>query len=181
MSGQATLEPAPAAAPPPRGRIRVARRVRLLGLITGVLLAALVAGLLRWLPHQPANEATGDSNVPVAWQRPAVSAAHLPDRSGVKITEVAVTGGGGLVDLRYQVIDPDLAASLHDAATPPAVVDETSGLVVHDLLMSHSHSGPFKPGVTYYLIFNNPGNWVHRGGKVSVLLGNAQVEHVVVR
>jgi hypothetical protein len=29
-------------------------------------------------------------------------------------------------------------------------------------------------------VFNNPGNWIHRGSRVSVLLGNAQVEHVVV-
>jgi hypothetical protein len=92
-----------------------------------------------------------------------------------------VTGGGGLVDLRYQVVDPDRANALHEPSTPPAVVDERSGLVVHELLMSHSHTGPFKAGVTYYLVFNNPGNWVRHGSKVTVLLGNAQVEHVVVR
>jgi hypothetical protein len=110
-----------------------------------------------------------------------VSAAGLAARSGVKITQVAVTGAGGLIDLRYQVLDPDAANALHDPATPPAVVDERTGLVVHELLMSHSHTGPFKAGVTYYLVFNNPGNWVHRGSKVVVLLGNAQVEDVVVR
>jgi hypothetical protein len=52
--------------------------------------------------------------------------------------------------------------------------------VVHELLMNHAHSGAYQTGVTYYLVFNNPGNWVHRGGRVSVLLGDAQVEHVKV-
>jgi hypothetical protein len=181
MSGQATLEPAPAA-PPPR-RHWTARRLRLVGLVTGALLAMAVAGLVLWLPHfsGSSNGKAYESNVPVAWERPAVSKTDLAQRSGVKITQVAVSGGGGLVDLRYQVVDPDKAIALHDASTPPAIVDEQSGLVVHDLFMDHSHTGPYKQGVTYYYIFNNPGNWVHHGSRVTVLLGNAQVEHVVVK
>jgi hypothetical protein len=115
------------------------------------------------------------------WGRPTVSAAGLVERSGVKITRVVITGDGGLVDLRYQVIDAGKANVLHDKNTPPALVDEQSGLVVNQLFMDHAHTGPHKAGETYYLVFNNPGNWVHHGSKVTVLLGNAQVEHVVVR
>jgi hypothetical protein len=152
--------------------------VRIAGLLTGVVIA-VAAFLVPRILH--AADGGAESNVPVAWGRPVVNASGLVDRSGVKITQVAVTGGGGLVDLRYRVVDPERANALHDPSTPPAVVDERSGLVVHELLMSHSHTGPFKAGVTYYLVFNNPGNWVRHGSKVAVLLGNAQVEHVVVR
>jgi len=180
MSGQATLEPAPAAPPPPSAGWWTARRARLVGLLTGVVVAATVASLVFQL-RGSSSDTKSESKVPVAWARPLVSAADLGERSGVKITQVAVTGGGGLVDLRFQVVDPEKATGLHDPATPPAVVDENSGLVVHELLMGHSHTDPFKVGVTYYLVFDNPGNWVHRGGKVAVLLGNAQVEHVVVQ
>lgn len=179
MSGQATLEPAPAVPPPPRAGYLTSRRVRLLGVLAGAVVAILVTSLVLWVTHRAADPA--EAKVPASWARPVVSAAALADRSGVKITYVAVTGGGGLVDLRFQVIDPDKANSLHDPARPPAVVDEVSGLVVHDLLMSHSHTGVFKAGVTYYFVFNNPGNWVRRGARVVVLLGDAQVEHVVVR
>jgi hypothetical protein len=179
MTGQAILDPAQAEPPPP-ARSRMSRRVRLLGLLCGVALVAAVFAVVRWQPDRPAHSGDTQSKVPVSWQRPVVSAAHLAERSGVKITQVSVTGGGGLVDLRFQVIDPEQAAALHEATTPPAVVDEKTGLVVHDLLMSHSHSGPFKAGITYYLIFNNPGNFVHRGSQVTVLLGDAQVEHVDV-
>ena len=101
----------------------------------------------------------------IAWGRTPVDADGLAQRSGVRITRVAVTGGGGLLDLRFQVLDPNRANSLHDAATPPAVIDEDTGLVVRDLLMSHAHTG----------------NWIRRGAKVTVLLGQAQVAHVVVR
>jgi hypothetical protein len=183
MSGQVTLGAAPAAAPPPRRRRWTARRLWFLGLLTGALLAIASAGVVLVLPRlsDSGSNATSETAVPVAWGRVAVSNGALAQRSGVKITHVAVTGGGGLVDLRYQVVDPDKATALHDASTPPAVVDEQSGLVVHDLLMDHAHTGPFKAGVTYYYIFNNPGNWVHHASLVTVLLGNAQVEHVVVQ
>jgi hypothetical protein len=154
--------------------------VRLLGVVTGAVAVVLVTTFVLWLTRS-GGHTSRQVNVPASWARPVVSAAGLADRSGVKITHVAVTGGGGLVDLRFQVIDPDKANALHDAATPPAVVDERTGLVVHDLLMSHSHTGAFKPGITYYYVFNNPGNIVHRGARVVVMLGNAQVEHVRVR
>lgn len=179
MTSQSTLEPAPASREPGRRR-RLPRRLRLLGLLCGVLLAVGATALVRTVNQGPKHEADAASKVPIAWQRPVVTAAHLVERSGVEITQVSLTGGGGLVDLRYKVIDTELANELHDPATPPAVVDEKTGLVVHDLLMSHSHTGPFKPGVTYYLIFNNPGDWVRHGSKVTVLLGDAQVEHVTV-
>jgi len=164
---------------------------RLAGLAAGVVAAVLVVALglvaLRWwgdaADKQAAAAVAAPRNaVPVAWQRPAVAGDDgLVARSGVRITQVAVSGGGGLVDLRYEVVDPDRANALHDPATPPAVVDEKTGVVVHQLLMNHAHSGPFTAGVTYYLVFDNPANWVTRGSRVTVLLGDAQVEHVVVR
>jgi hypothetical protein len=149
----------------------------LTGAVAAVLALAVVTVLPRFGGEEPAAKA---SNVPVHWQRPVVSADDLVNRVGVRLTHVALTGGGGLIDLRFQVVDPDRAAAIHNRATPPAVVDESSGLLINQLLMNHAHSGRFKPAVTYYLIFESPGNWIHRGSRVTVLLGNAQVEHVVV-
>jgi len=94
---------------------------------------------------------------------------------------VAVSGGGGLVDLRYQVLDPDAAASIHDLRRPPQLVDERTGVLVSGLLMGHSHKGGLNPAQTYYLVFENPGSLVRRGGRVTVQLGAARVAHVPVR
>jgi hypothetical protein len=161
---------------------RKPRLIRVLGVLTGV---ALVAGALTgWLLYRAQSDQSAAAPAPVAqiaWGRTPVDANGLAERSGVRITRIAVTGGGGLLDLRFQVLDPNRANSLHDAATPPAVVDEATGLVVRDLLMSHAHTGKYTAGETYYLVFENPGNWIRRGAKVTVLLGQAQVEHVVVR
>lgn len=159
------------------------RRGRLIGVAVGVL-ATVALGVVLTL-RQASSTARVDAQaapaIAASWGRPAVNAAGLADRSGVAVTRVAVTGDGGLVDLRYRVVDPTKANSLHDQATPPAVIDEKTGLVVHQLFMDHSHSGTYHAGITYYLVFNNPRDWVHRGSRVTVLLGNAQLEHVVVR
>lgn len=128
-----------------------------------------------------ATQTADTANVPAAWERPAVSADGLIGRSGVKIEHVALTAEGGLLDLRFKVVDPDKAAAVHDAAYPPAIVDESTGLVVNQLFMGHAHGGGYDAGLTYYLVFENPGNLVQRGSRVAVLLGDAQVEHVVVQ
>jgi hypothetical protein len=180
MTVPASLRPT-SAPPASRQRRWGSRRTRLVGGLTGILLTVVIAGLVLWVLHVPDSGATRTANkVPVSWQRPVVTADGLVQQSGVKITQVAVTGEGGLLDLRYKVVDPDRANSLHDPRTPPAVVDERTGLVVHQLFMDHSHTGPYKAGVTYYLVFENPGGWVRRGSRVAVLLGNAQVDHVLV-
>jgi hypothetical protein len=119
--------------------------------------------------------------VPLALQRPLVTEDGLVGKSGVKLVYVAITGEGGLIDLRFQVIDPDKANAVHDEETPPTIIDETTGLVVNELLMGHAHTAPYTAGQTYYLIFENPGNIVQSGNRVSVLLGNAAVEHVIVK
>lgn len=149
------------------------------GLALGVLLVVAAVVTVSWATrgsHRPAAAA----DPPPTWQRPGGSAADLLQRSGVRIVRVAVSGGGGLIDVRYQVVDPEKAAAVHAAGTPPAVVDERSGLVLRDLYMNHAHNGPLKAAVTYYLVFENPGGWIRRGSTVAILLGDAQVDHVVV-
>ena len=180
MSGRSSLtraEPGTGPARPRRGRLP--GRVRIAGFLVGVLIAAGIGALALWLPQR----ADGGSSVDPAstWQRPSVSASGLALRSGVRLVRVAVTGGGGLVDLRYQVVDPNKAVAVHETQTPPAIIDERTGLVLNRLLMGHAHQGQLKAAVSYYLIFENTGNWVRRGSKVTVLLGDAQVEHVVVK
>jgi hypothetical protein len=183
MSGRSSLtraEPGTGSVSPRRGRFRPPGRVQIAGFLAGALIAAGIGVLALWLP-QRSNGQTSADGPPPQWRRPAVSAPGLAERSGVRLIRVAVTGGGGLLDLRYQVVDPSKAVTVHEARTPPAIIDERTGLVLNRLLMGHAHHGQLKPAVSYYLIFENTGNWVRRGSEVTVLLGNAQVEHIVVK
>jgi hypothetical protein len=167
------------------------RSVRWLASVAGYavgfgVVAAVAAGIWIAMALRGDRPATGSTpaarpaTLAASWVRPAVSPDALVARSGVRIVQVSMTGGGGLVDVRFRVVDPDRAASIHDPATPPALVEEPNGLVINQLLMSHAHASSYKPNVTYYLIFENPGNLLHRGARVSVLLGDAQVENVPV-
>ena len=110
-----------------------------------------------------------------------MSSDGLASDIGVRLTQVAVTAGGGLLDVRFQVIDPEKAAALHDSSTPPAVVDAASGVVASSLFMGHSHNDPFHAGQTYYYVFENPGNVIQRGNAVNVLLGSVEVDDVDVK
>lgn len=103
------------------------------------------------------------------------------EATGVRVTLVAVTAGGGMVDLRYQVIDPDKAAIVHDPTKPPGVLDEATGQVVNRPWMGHAHAGQLQAGVTYYLILVNPGGVIKPGSPVSVLIGDSRLEHVLVQ
>jgi hypothetical protein len=150
-------------------------RVRALGAATGATLVGATL-LLGTLGPSEASHPRKQHPLP-----PAVSAAGLAERSGVRVVQVAATGGGGLLDVRYQVIDAGKAAALHDEATPPALVYEPTGAPIEGLLMGHAPHGSTKSGVTSILIFVNPGNIVRAGDRVSVVLGDARVEHLVVQ
>src|SRR5262245_27158038 len=99
--------------------------MRLLGAVTGAgLVLAGVAGYLLVTHLTGGRAGSGSDGVSrtAAEKVPLVLAAGLAQRSGVRITQVAVTGAGGLVDLRYLVVDPDRAAVVHEAT--PVIVDE---------------------------------------------------------
>ena len=111
MSGHSPLtraESGTSSAPPrslQRSWFQQHGRVRIAGFLAGVLIAAGIGALALWLPQHSNGEPS--VSPPPKWQRPSVSAAGLAERSGVRLVRVAVTGGGGLLDLRYQVVDPD--------------------------------------------------------------------------
>ena len=155
--------------------VRRSHTVGALGALSGAALALAVILLIGTRSEPPAEPAVVQQPLP-----PVVSPAGLAKHSGVRVTQLATTGGGGLLDLRYQVIDPGKAAAIHDLETPPALVDERTGVVIDDLFMGHSHNGPTKAGLIYYLVFSNPGSIVQSGDRVSVVLGDARIAHVRV-
>ncbi|WP_157592656.1 hypothetical protein [Solirubrobacter soli] len=156
-----------------------ATRAQVLGAAAGAL--AMLAALAVYELTRGSGVASAPEPRSAVVAAPLLSPAAFEQRSGVRIVRVAVSGAGGLVDLRYQVLDANAAAALHDAATPPQLVDERTGVLVNGLLMGHSHKGPLHPAQSYYLVFDNPGGLVRRGSRVTVQLGAARVAHVRVR
>ena len=145
---------------------------RMLALALALGLCAVGAAVLAYALAR--SSAGGRGHVP-----PAVSAAGLVERSGVRVIRVAVTGDGGLVDLRYQVVDADKAQTVHDL--PPLLIDEATGGVVMRPWMGHSHMNAPKLGISYFVLFENTGTLIRRGSRVTVQLGDARLEHVPVQ
>jgi len=115
-------------------------------------------------------------------QEPAIiSQAAFEEATGVHIVRVVLTAGGGMIDLRYQVIDPDKALIIHEGENPPAIMDEATGKIFDTPWMNHSHSGEYQAGVTYYAVLMNSGGVLTKGSKVTVILGGVRLEHTVVQ
>jgi hypothetical protein len=139
-----------------------------------VALALVVAGTLAW-------RAWSDHRADIRSGTTLVSTEELAAQYGIDVNLIAVTAAGGLIEFRYQVVDPDKAARLlHDAKLAPAFVVEKTG---ETLVMSsppHSHGAELRLGGTYYFLMANARNAVHRGTSLTLVIGDLRVEHLAV-
>jgi hypothetical protein len=135
----------------------------------GSLVVAMVAGGLLFVSGSPTS--TTDRTAQLA-------PSAFEEKTGVRVALVGLTAGTGLVDFRFQVIDPEKATVVHQY--PPFLVDERTGKVIDSLFMGHSHQGELKTGYTYPLLFVNEQGVVKLGGLVSIIIGDARLEHVSV-
>lgn len=141
--------------------------------ILAALAAALLAGLAVWMLATRPPGVTAEQR---AAQRAAFVAA-----TGVRPIRVALTGGGGLVDLRYQVVDPDKALAAHDPKRPPALIDGGSATRVDRPWMGHGHSGNFRAGGVYFVLLINPGGRLERGSTVALDMAGNRLDGLKVQ
>jgi hypothetical protein len=114
-----------------------------------------------------------------------LSPAAFEETTGVRIVRIASVGGGGIIDLRFQVLDPDKALVVHDKQSPLSILDERSGTALRTAFHG-KHSGGtaqvgLNPGLTYYLLFANSGGVLQRNDLASVTVGDVRLEHVLVQ
>ena len=145
------------------------RRRWLVVALAVVLVLAAALAWNRWSDHQD-DIRSGTS---------LVGTEELAARYGIDVNLIAVTAAGGLIEFRYQVVDPDKAARLlHDATLAPAFVVEETG---ETLVMSsppHRHGSELRLGGTYYFLMANAHNAVHRGTKLTLVIGDLRIEHL---
>lgn len=139
------------------------------------LLGCLLAGLLiiaagTILARPGGTSAAGvDPAARVAFER----------ASGLRIERVTVSGAGGLVDVRYSVLDSTKALR----SGGPHVVDERSGAVADRPWMGHAHGSDdvAREGTGHYALLLNPGGSFRSGSPVTLVAGDAQLPHLRVR
>jgi hypothetical protein len=110
-----------------------------------------------------------------------VSASTLEADYGVRFDMVAVTAAGGLVDLRFVVVDAAKAANLfHDSSSSPALLVDGSGAVLR-MRKGMNHNISFLTGSRYFVLFPNAGGAVQRGTRVSVVIDDIRLEPIAVQ
>jgi hypothetical protein len=104
--------------------------------------------------------------------------AKFEGRSGIRITRISVVGDGGLVDVRFIVLDPQKAhAYVGDdfngkgktgkTAPAPKMRNAAKRAVLKDIASMHQHAD-YVAGQAYYLLYLNPSGAIKAGDKLDV-------------
>jgi hypothetical protein len=148
--------------PQPRRRWLVAA-----GLVLAVVLGAT------WWAGRPVDVRAGTD---------AVTVDEMAGRYGVDVNLIAVTARGGLIELRYQVVDPDKATRLlHDEDLAPILIAEDTEKTLRMAAPPHKHGAELRVGGQYFFLMANVRNALHEGSQVTLIIGDARLEHLTVQ
>jgi hypothetical protein len=140
-----------------------------LALAAGLLLL-IGSGLLAWQIFGPAPRLE-PGTMPIS--------PEIEEKFGVRFTFVAVTAGGGMVELRYRVLDEGKAANFgHYTETAPMIIAEDTGKIV-DVTIMGLHNHRVEPGRMYYVLYRNTESAVVSHRPVTIAVGDLTLEHVV--
>jgi hypothetical protein len=134
-------------------------------------LAMLGLGLGGWRLYRGASVQYEPGAMPVS--------TEIEEKFGVRFTFVAVTAKGGMVELRYRVIDEGKAANFgHYSETAPMLIAEDTGKVV-DVTIMGLHNHRVEPGRMYYVLYRNTDNAIQSERPVTIAVGDQKLEHAV--
>jgi hypothetical protein len=160
---------------PPRAARPLVRRLApilaLAAIFFGVLLVRTWGADSSDTPSQPA------SGTPLAMPRsPAIEQQY-----GVRFTGVDVTSGGGMIQLRYQVLDSGKTEAIHDETVAPYVIDSKGTKYADPGLVGHSHVGPVAAaGSSDSVLLANAQGGVKAGSIVTIKIGDLELRNVPV-
>ncbi len=149
------------------GGFRIPRR-RVAALV--LVGATLVVGLAIGAPGNGAHTSSRLADSPA-----------IEGRWGVRMSSVSVVADGGIVDVRFIVIDPDKAlAMMDDPANLPALRPAGTQVVIQDVAqMAPRHD--LVAGQTYFLLYHNSGGALHPGTRLSLTFGDLVIPDVVAQ
>jgi hypothetical protein len=107
-----------------------------------------------------------------------VSASELEEQYGLRVRLIGVTAGGGMIDFRLKILEPEKARQfLQNPANLPISMVTESGTKV---LAADSMEDDIKweEGGVLFIMLPNSGGAIEPGTPVSVEFGNVQLEPV---
>jgi hypothetical protein len=175
---------------------RGAGRRRALGrlLVPALLLAAIAAVIgvrMSSLSSSPTHRPASSLRLVPIPSNPAVEQAW-----GIRFTAVLIEADRGMLDLRYQVVDPAKSGRIHGGKggsidpkaqlenLPTLVLESTGKKLKPSSAMMHFEHFHFQTellGSTYSLLYGNAAGLLHVGDKITIELADGlQLRHVVV-
>lgn len=156
-------------------------RLWLLRLAIPALLLAAVAAWMAWRANAPPPAVPG---APLTMP----ASAEIEGRFGVRFTQVGITADGGMVDLRYQVLDPDkamalMSMSMAEAETNPAapkLIIEADGTEIANSEVMSMKQLPEANSIQF-ILYANPRGLLKPGMQVTVVVGDLRLPHVPVQ
>jgi hypothetical protein len=108
-------------------------------------------------------------------------------RLGIRMEGLRLSAAGYILDFRYRVLDPAKASPLLDRKIRPYLLDDASGaqLGVPDTAklgqLRTKGRNKVVSNQEYYILFANPGRFVHAGNRMTLVMGDLRIENLVVR
>jgi len=105
---------------------------------------------------------------------------------GVDNFTVMQTSAGYMLDIRYRVLDVAKAKPLFSRKLRPFVIEEASGVrygVPASPKIGFLRQAPsdLKANKVYFLFVANPGKKIQKGDKLTLVIGDFKIEHLIVQ
>lgn len=152
---------------------RPVQRLRLIGAILITLTLVAVAAAVALARPWQQNSKTVVSGAAIG--------QALRERWGIELTLVGVSAAGGMIDVRYKVVDTEKAKQMvGDPKNTISLIAERSGVE----LTTKTALVPLEQveqGRIYFLLFPNVRNAIETGDKVTLVIGDTRYEHLAAR
>jgi hypothetical protein len=151
---------------------------------TGSLrMSTLIRGLLLFLLALTGCATTHENKI-VEPAAPQAIDSTVEEKWGVRILSIRQSAEGYMLDFRYRVLDAGKAAPLFDRKIKPHLIDEATGakfaVPEPPKVGALRTTRPPERDKNYFIMFANPGRYIKKGNKVTVVIGEFKVENLVV-
>jgi hypothetical protein len=156
-------------------------RIWLLRLAVPFILLSAVVAWMAYRANLPQPAAPGEAQAMPA-------SLEIENRFGVRFTQVGLTADGGMVDLRYQVLDPDkamalMSMSMAEADTNPSaprmIIEQDGTEIANSEVMSMKQLP--EANSVQFILYANPRGLLKPGMQVTIVVGDLRLAHVPVR
>ena len=112
---------------------------------------------------------------------PIPAHADIEAKYGIQFYQVGITGVGGLVDVRFRILDPLKAEPVvgHHSVVKMLIGDERAAKILDTRALTPGDS-TLVGGQGYYILFRNASGTVVRGDYIDIFVGDLEIKHIRV-